>query len=183
MTYIDPNSGAAPQPGGYVGPQGAELGYAQPEWIPVEEDKSVLNETDDIPEEKSVEEVAKAAEEAQAAEDAKSEEQKQQELVEANANPAKVLAEAGQENEGGEAPEPGAEENASDQKALETEAILPGAEAEQEEQSSGEAEQEAYDPSQYYVADVLAYIEQNPDQKDAVLAAEKAGKNRAGITG
>lgn len=41
----------------------------------------------------------------------------------------------------------------------------------------------SYDPGEYTVADVNEYIADNPDQADAVLAAERAGKNRAGIVG
>jgi hypothetical protein len=36
-----------------------------------------------------------------------------------------------------------------------------------------------YDPGAETVADVQAYVEANPDQRASVLAAEKAGKNRA----
>lgn len=35
-----------------------------------------------------------------------------------------------------------------------------------------------YDPSEHTVDEVQAYVADNPDQKDAVLKAEKAGKNR-----
>jgi hypothetical protein len=36
----------------------------------------------------------------------------------------------------------------------------------------------AYDPGDDTVADVQAYVDANPDQRAAVLKAEKAGKNR-----
>lgn len=42
---------------------------------------------------------------------------------------------------------------------------------------------EQFNPGDHTVAEVLAYIEANPDQGDAVVTAEQAGKNRAGITG
>jgi hypothetical protein len=41
------------------------------------------------------------------------------------------------------------------------------------------AEPGGYDPGEDTVDDVKAYVEANPDQLQAVLKAEKAGKNRA----
>jgi hypothetical protein len=40
---------------------------------------------------------------------------------------------------------------------------------------------EAYDPSDYNVPEVLDYIEEHPDERDAILAAESAGKGRTSI--
>lgn len=40
---------------------------------------------------------------------------------------------------------------------------------------------EAYDPSDKSVADVKAYVEAHPEEKDAILAAEAGGKNRPTI--
>jgi hypothetical protein len=37
---------------------------------------------------------------------------------------------------------------------------------------------DVFDPGAHTVADVEAYVDENPDELDAVLAAEKAGKNR-----
>lgn len=42
-----------------------------------------------------------------------------------------------------------------------------------------EADSDAYDPGKSTVEDVLKYVEENPDQKAAVLQAEKDGKNRS----
>lgn len=39
----------------------------------------------------------------------------------------------------------------------------------------------AYDPSEHTVAEVQDYLEENPEEFDEVLAAEKEGKNRQGI--
>lgn len=39
-------------------------------------------------------------------------------------------------------------------------------------------EGDTFDPSDYSVADVKAYIEENPDERAAVLEAEQAGKGR-----
>lgn len=50
--------------------------------------------------------------------------------------------------------------------------------AESQPEDSSEEEDEVYDPSDYHVDEVLAYVEANPDQKDAVLQAEKDGKGR-----
>lgn len=36
-----------------------------------------------------------------------------------------------------------------------------------------------YDPAAHTVAEVVAYVETNPDQLQAVYAAEQAGKNRS----
>jgi len=41
----------------------------------------------------------------------------------------------------------------------------------------GEGEEE-YDPADHTVEEVLAYVGQNPNSKQAVLKAEKAGQNR-----
>jgi hypothetical protein len=40
-----------------------------------------------------------------------------------------------------------------------------------------------YDPADHSVKEVLAYIEEHPDDADRVLEAEAAGKNRTSITG
>jgi hypothetical protein len=37
---------------------------------------------------------------------------------------------------------------------------------------------DTFDPSANSVADVKAYVEANPDERDTVLAAEQAGKGR-----
>lgn len=37
----------------------------------------------------------------------------------------------------------------------------------------------AYDPSDHTVDEVKTYVEENPDQREAVLAAEQDGKNRS----
>ena len=39
-----------------------------------------------------------------------------------------------------------------------------------------------YDPAAYTVDEVQAYIAKHPDQRDAIVAAEKAGKNRVTLT-
>ena len=43
---------------------------------------------------------------------------------------------------------------------------------------SVDASTDAYDPGDYTVDDVVAYAEAHPDEVDAILAAERDGKNR-----
>ena len=40
-----------------------------------------------------------------------------------------------------------------------------------------------FDPAEHTVAEVEEYVAKHPDQADAVLAAEAAGKNRTTLTG
>jgi hypothetical protein len=40
-----------------------------------------------------------------------------------------------------------------------------------------------YDPGEYTVEQVNTYLDKHPDQRDAVLKSEAAGKARAGILG
>jgi hypothetical protein len=44
-----------------------------------------------------------------------------------------------------------------------------------------DGEDDGYDPGEDNVDDVLAYVDENPDEADRVLAAEKAGKNRTTV--
>ena len=46
-----------------------------------------------------------------------------------------------------------------------------------------EGAQAGFDPGAHTVAEVEAFIAAHPDQADAVLAAEAAGKNRTTLTG
>lgn len=39
-----------------------------------------------------------------------------------------------------------------------------------------------FDPSEHTVTEVLAYVDEHPDEAAAILAAEQAGKARKGIT-
>jgi hypothetical protein len=47
-----------------------------------------------------------------------------------------------------------------------------------DEDAPDAASDDAFDPSAYSVADVKAYIDDYPDERAAVLAAEQAGKGR-----
>lgn len=118
--YIDPNSGAAPQPGGWAGAEGMENGHALPADLPEGvEQKRPLNEALTEPvTEKSVQEIADEAEKNKGK---KTDEQASlEERVNAMANPAKYFGE--DPNTGAEVPE-FTEEEASNAKALETEAV------------------------------------------------------------
>jgi len=42
-------------------------------------------------------------------------------------------------------------------------------------------EGDTFDPGAHTVAEVEAYLDEHPDERDAVLAAERAGKNRASL--
>jgi hypothetical protein len=57
--------------------------------------------------------------------------------------------------------------------------IWTGASAdEQPEVDPGSGPGGGYDPGEHTVDDVLDYVDKHPDEADAVLAAEEAGKNR-----
>ena len=40
-----------------------------------------------------------------------------------------------------------------------------------------------FDPAEYTVAEIEEYLEDHPEERDAVIAAERKGKNRASLTG
>ena len=50
-------------------------------------------------------------------------------------------------------------------------------EAEQESESAPEVEA-GFDPAAHTVTEVIGFVEDNPDQLDAIVAAEQAGKDR-----
>lgn len=45
-------------------------------------------------------------------------------------------------------------------------------------QSAGDEEDGGFDPGDYTVTEVIGYVEDNPDELEAVIAAEQAGKDR-----
>lgn len=55
--YVDPNSGAAPQPGGWAGAEGAALGHALPGFETEVEQKRQLTEGDDVATPRTVQEI------------------------------------------------------------------------------------------------------------------------------
>jgi hypothetical protein len=157
--YVDPNSGAAPQPGGVAGFLGGQRGHA----------------VEDVQEFSEAERVAFREYETQAA----------GELV--------GEGEGAEPREEGDAEEPESGEGADgevrseservDLKAQETQAAGPLVEDGEETEDEDSEEDVAYDPSEHSVGEVNEYIEAHPEQRDAVIEAERAGKARKGITG
>ena len=141
--YIDPNSGAASQPGG------ASIAAPNPIDTVVKESSKEVDQTEAVDGEKVDEQAAEHLEQ-QAKEAAEAKEAEGQELAVPTGTP-----EAG-----------------TDVGTDVTGDATPAAE--------GDAP-EAYDPGSKSVPQVLAYIETNPDEHEAVLAAERAGKARKGI--
>jgi hypothetical protein len=118
--YIDPNSGAAPQPGGAF----AQAEKPEEIQVPVPHLDQAL--TQEVP--------------------------AQKETPEQEETPV--------------------EEKAPEETPEET----PAEEAPEEEAPQQE---EGFDPAAHSINEVLAYVEENPDQKDAVLEQERDGKNRS----
>lgn len=58
-------------------------------------------------------------------------------------------------------------------------APLAGLTARADEPAEPTSEPEAFDPGDHKVEDVQAHVEANPDELDAILAAERDGKNRS----
>jgi hypothetical protein len=54
--------------------------------------------------------------------------------------------------------------------------IWTGAESDPEPDGDGDG---AFDPGEHTVAEVEAYAAEHPDELDAIIAAESAGKNRS----
>ena len=46
-----------------------------------------------------------------------------------------------------------------------------------------EPKTDGFDPSAHTVAEVQQYLDEHPDEYDAILDAEAAGKNRTSLTG
>jgi hypothetical protein len=61
--------------------------------------------------------------------------------------------------------------------------IWTGADGGEPPPEGGEGTPAGYDPGEYTVEQVNTWLEKHPDQRDAVLESEAAGKARAGILG
>lgn len=157
--YVDPNSGAAPQPGGYAGVEAAEKGFAIPADAELESEQSPAEyeAPGGNPSAGAV-----TVPQVEGSDDSEGSEENDSEETEDESGSAET----------GETGEPGAEGEADDDASVEHQAVDPR-----------DPDVGAYDPSKYGVEEVNAYLAENPDQKDAVLAAEKKGKNRKSITG
>ena len=119
--YVDPNSGAAPQPGGFAGPHAVEVGHGSP-------------------------------------------------------NNEVVVPGVSQDASMGLPAEEDEQQAAAD-KALETQAVDL---SDSGESDSGDDYSELLSGT---VDEVNAYLDANPDKRDAVVEAEKNGANRKGIVG
>ena len=143
--YIDPNSGAAQQPGG--------LGVPPQEVIGVEEvvEPDVSTQIQDDPD--------------------------GQDAV--NPDPEVSSQEELSERTGEMVTGEGETVVTPEQAAASDDPTFPAEESSGEEGVEGESD--AFDPSQHNVDEVLAYIAANPDEKDAILEAESAGRKRKTI--
>jgi len=120
---VDVNSGAAPQPGGWAGVEGAARGHALPGWNTEVEQVEDLNKAPDVSTPKSVQEIADMADERKSDERDPYREQLQKSV----SNPKQVLAD---EDEGDSAssveqPEAGEEQEAVNQASVEHSGIYP----------------------------------------------------------
>lgn len=142
--YIDPNSGAAQQPGG--------LGIPSQEVREVEEavEPDVSTQIQDDP----------------AGQDAVD--------PDPEAEPQEELSERTGEMATGE----GETLVTPEQAAASDDPTFPAEESSDEEPVE---ESDAFDPSEHNVDEVLAYIAENPEEKDAILEAERAGRKRKTI--
>lgn len=64
-------------------------------------------------------------------------------------------------------------------KGEEAPAAAEGSEDAESGEADAGADEEAFDPGDYTIDQVLAYVDANPDEVDSVLAAEEAGKARS----
>lgn len=56
-------------------------------------------------------------------------------------------------------------------------------EADDPDAADAPAEADAFDPSEHTVDEVLAHVEEHPDDRDKVVAAEQSGKGRVTLLG
>jgi len=45
----------------------------------------------------------------------------------------------------------------------------------------GGADAAGFDPADHTISEIWDHLDANPDERDAVIAAERAGRNRAGV--
>ena len=146
--YIDPNSGAAQQPGG--------LGVPPQEVVEVEEvvEPDVSTQIQDDP----------------AGQDA------------VNPDPEASSQEELSERTGEMVTGEGETLVTAEQAAASDDPTFPAEGSSVEEPVEEPVEEsDAFDPSEHNVDEVLAYITENPEEKDAILEAERAGRKRKTI--
>ncbi len=118
QTYVDPNSGAAPQPGGYVGPEGASKGFAGAELGNVKKETApAFYEVPNVPDNNGALSVPE-------------EDVEKNDLQRALSEPKKVLADLGDEDV--KVAEPGAEAKAADDASVEHQGVDPLGQAEED---------------------------------------------------
>lgn len=187
--YVDPNSGAAPQPGGFglqsqVAPEG--YGFSEDDEPKLTEGEPAFSEPEEsndvnvtLPEDANP---APEQEEEEPVDQGK--EELPDELIRSKSYDTEIQNQAAPLG-----PQPGVEGDRDDQVTVAGGYLGAGiddpavAAEDAESDSSGEAsdseESEAFDPADHNVDDVVKYVEANPDQRDAVVEAEKSGKNRS----
>lgn len=185
--YIDPNSGAAPQPGGWAGEEAQATGHAVADQEGVEQTRP-LNEPLAAPSEPKT--VSELAEIAQARQDEKSQltdrqQARKEEIVEAAARPREALADLDEGDSASSLEGPDyTEAERADAQSLEHQGINPGlAEVDEEDDEAVEQVDSDYDPSEHNVTAVQQYLAEHPEERDAVTAKERDGDNRKGIVG
>lgn len=153
---VEPNSGAAPQPGGYAGPEQIEEGFGTPSGaaLPIERESEPEPEVSDEVYEPPKEPFELVREEQESGE-SDSQDSDSQDSGESDPEPDPTPDESQPDTQPDTGPDA---------------------------QPEAEPEAEAYDPSAHPVDEVLAYMAEHPDEADTVIAAERAGKNRKGIT-
>jgi hypothetical protein len=197
--YVDPNSGAAPQPGGAAGFLAQQRGHS----VVVETEEDSSKEQIVSPDGLGVypnEPVAPSYEEFNEEDVREFTESERVDLKEREVQARGAAVGEGdeteeREEEDAEAPEPGVgadgvkrtEDERAELKAVETGSavVTPSTEdAGDEDEADDDGDDDGtYDPSEHTVDEVNAYLEENPDQRDAVVAAERKGKDRKGVTG
>lgn len=211
--YVDPNSGAAPQPGSFAGAEAAEKGFGPP---PLEADGTGALEQEPEPARYEAPGEQEAAESVSDGYPALSDEAAQADID--------AAADGESVEEGGAEPlppelvpggEPGAEATGSEHAEIEHQAtsaglsegveptdpdgthpsVLPvedgpsAAEESGDTEAPAEVDEDAADTEVKDYDDVLSgtvpevvqYMEDHPDEKEAVQAAEAAGQGRVGV--
>lgn len=193
MYYVDPNSGSAPQPGGSAGfaeetDEVSEVILDHVEAIKAEqkaqEDRENLEpdevEPQDVPEHPVglVDNEDDTSDEDKDEDEDKTEEPVDPEAVvptPGDVAPADVPVFTSQSE--------GLDDNTSDQAdaSESTESTEAPENTETAPTEVVEAPVEAYDPSKYNSAEVLLYIEEHPEEREAILAAESEGRKRKAV--
>lgn len=149
--YIDPNSGAAPQPGGSF----FDPSKAPDEETPVQEPEQA-EDSEKSEEHENAYGVPSSESEATSA--------KSQETQ------ATGLPQAQKQDSDEDSDDEDSDKDENDENKDE--------DGQDQGQSAPVSE---YDPSKYNVPEVLAYVKEHPEEKDAILEKEKASENRSGV--